>query len=100
MKDGEERYLQLARDRSAEWVIEWRCAKGELNEEIERDRKRVKLPTISEEAKGKWRRMEKPTDVKELIFIEEVTESLKLPVPGRRKPWGSGGRGWMSGITC
>ena len=26
-----------------------------------------------------WRRMEKPTDVKELVFIEEVTESLEIP---------------------
>ena len=75
----EECYLQLARDRSAEWVVEWRCARGELSEEIERDRKRVQLPTVSEEAKGRWRRMEKPTDVTELIFIEEVTESLEVP---------------------
>ena len=78
-EDGDERYLQLARDRSAEWVVEWRCARGELNEEIERDRTRAKLPAVSEEAKGRWRRMEKPTDVKELVFIEEVTESLEIP---------------------
>ena len=57
-RDGEE--MEYMRGRSVEWVVEWKGAKGELQEEIERNRRRVQLPKITEEQRGKWRRMEKP----------------------------------------
>ena len=78
---GKDEYLQLCRARGGEWVVEWRCVKGELKEEIERDGKRVKLPSISEEERKEVcsRRMENPTDVKELVCIEDVPCSLEVP---------------------
>ena len=59
-----------------EWVLEWRIAKGELSDDVQRVRKENKMPSVSEEQRGEWRRMERRNDVKEIVFLRDVEEQL------------------------
>ena len=57
------------------WYIEWKVARGELDGNIKRVRTKNKVPEVSEEARGEWRRMEKKNDIKKIIFLREVKKN-------------------------
>ena len=88
-KYGREEDWMIVEERSMEWCLEWRTAKGEFSQGIVRKRSRVKLPTVSLQDKLKWRNMEARKAAEPLVMLEEVTEPLMVPLDSKDL------RGWV-----
>ena len=78
-KSGDPEEWLAMEERSLEWEIEWRIAKGELNTNIIRWRPRVALPVNTDENVVRWRNMEKQLNIEPLVRLKEMKEPLTIP---------------------